>query len=232
LLTAFVRAVKQLGDPAIRRVLWISLGLSLLTFLLLWSGVGYLLTHTVFFKIGWLDTAIDVLGGFATLFLSWLLFPAVVSITIGFFLEAVAAAVERRHYPDLPPVRSQPLEEVLASSVKLFGVMLLLNLIMLPFLLIPPLFPFVFYGVNGYLLGREYFELVAFRRLDPVRARLLRRRHGRTLFTAGVLIAFLLTIPIINLLTPLIGTSAMVHVFERIRRETRGQLAPHSMSQA
>jgi CysZ protein len=223
LLTALFKAIRQLGDPAIRRVLWISLGLSLLTFVLLWAGVGYLLTKTTLFQIGWLDTAIDVLGGFATLALSWLLFPAVVSTTTGFFLEGVADAVERRHYPDLPPVRSQPLEEVLSSSLKFFGVMLLLNLIMLPFLLMPPLFPFVFYSVNGYLLGREYFDLVAVRRIDALQARSLRRRHGRTLFAAGVLIAFLLTIPIVNLLAPLIGTSVMVHVFERIRREPTGQ---------
>jgi CysZ protein len=225
MLTALFKAIGQLGDPAIRRVLWISLGLSLLTFVLLWAGVGYLLTQTTFFQIGWLDTAIDVLGGFATLALSWLLFPAVVSTTTGFFLEGVAEAVERRHYPDLPPVRSQPLEEVLSSIIKFFGVTLLLNLIMLPFLMIPPLFPFVFYSVNGYLLGREYFDLVAVRRLDPPRARSLRRRHWRTVFTAGVLIVFLLTIPIVNLLAPLIGTAVMVHVFERIRHEPKGQLA-------
>jgi uncharacterized protein involved in cysteine biosynthesis len=95
----------------------------------------------------------------------------------------------------------------------------LLNLILLLFLLIPPVFPFVFYGVNGYLLGREYFELVAARRLDPAEARSLRRRHGRTLFIAGVLIAFLLTIPFVNLVAPLVGTAAMVHLFETIRHE-------------
>ena len=219
MLAAFVKAIEQLGDPAIRRVLWISVGLSLLVFALVWTGVGYLLSRTTFFQIGWLDTAIDVLGGFATLAVSWLLFPAVVSTTTGFFLEGVADAVERRHYPNLPPPRSQPLEEVVASAVKFFGLMLLLNLILLPFLLIPPVFPFVFYGVNGYLLGREYFELVAARRLDPIEARSLRRRHGRTLFIAGVLIAFLLTIPFVNLLAPLVGTAVMVHLFETMRHE-------------
>ena len=203
-----------MGDPAIRRVLWISLGLSLLVFALLWIGIGYLLSRTTIFEIGWLETAMDVLGGFATLALSWLLFPAVVSTTTGFLLEGVAEAVERRHYPDLSPARNQPLEEVLTSSVKVFSILLLLNLVVLAFLLIPPLFPFVFYTVNGYLLGREYFDLVATCRLDPSQVRMLRRRHGRTLLIAGLLIAFLLTIPIVNLLAPLIGTAVMVHVFE------------------
>jgi CysZ protein len=224
-LAAFVKAIEQLGDPAIRRVLWVSLGLSVLAFALVWAGVGYLLTQTTVFQIGWLDTAIDVLGGFATLALSWLLFPAVVSTTTGFFLEGVADAVERRHYPNLPPARTQPLQEIFASTAKFFGLMLLLNLILLPVLLIPPVFPFVFYGINGYLLGREYFELVAARRLDPVERRSLRRRHGRTLFIAGMLIAFLLTVPIVNLIAPLVGTAAMVHLFEAIRHEARSASA-------
>ena len=226
MLAAFVKAIKQLGDPAVRRVLWVSVGLSVLVFALVWTGVAYLLMRTTFFQIGWLDTAIDVLGGFATLAVSWLLFPAVVSTTTGFFLEGVADAVESRHYPNLPQVRSQPLEEAVASAVKFFGLMLLLNLILLPFLLIPPVFPFVFYGVNGYLLGREYFDLVAARRLDPVEARTLRRRHGRTLFIAGVLIALLLTIPFVNLAAPLVATAAMVHLFEAIRHEAWGAPAP------
>jgi CysZ protein len=226
LLAAFVKAIEQLGDPAVRRVLWVSVGFSVLAFALVWTGVGYLLTRTTFFHVGWLDTVIDVLGGFAVLAVSWLLFPAVVSTTTGFFLEDVADVVERRHYPNLPPVRSQPLEEAFASEVKFFGVMLSLNLILLPFLLIPPVFPFVFYGINGYLLGREYFDLVAARRLDRIEARSLRRRHGRTLFIAGVLIALLLTIPLVNLVAPLVGTAAMVHLFETARRETWGAPVP------
>ena len=99
MLAAFLKAVKQLGDPAIRRVLWISLGLSLLVFLLLWTGVGYLLSRTSFFQIGWIDTAVDVLGGFATLALSWLLFPAVMLATaagVGLLTERVTLSLDGR----------------------------------------------------------------------------------------------------------------------------------------
>lgn len=215
---AFAKAVRQLGDPAIRRPLWISIGLSLLVFLAVWLGVGWALAHVTLFQTGWLDAAIDVLGGLATLAVSWFLFPTVVSTTTGFFLDDVAAAVERRHYPHLPPTRPQPLAEILASSGKLFAIMLVLNIVALLFLLVPPVFPFVFYGANGYLLGREYFEVVAARRLDPLAARTLRRQHARTIFAAGVLLALLLTIPVVNLLAPLIGTAAMVHLFARIQQ--------------
>ena len=93
-----------------------------------------------------------------------------------------------------------------------------LNIVLLPFLLIPPVFPFVFYGVNGYLLGREYFELVALRRLGAREARALRLARRGPLILAGALVAVLLTIPVVNLVAPVVATAAMVHLFEAWRR--------------
>lgn len=216
MLAAFAKAFEQLADPALRRVLWIGVGIAAALFILLWIGIGWLLANTTFFQTGWLEAVVEVLGGVATLVLSWLLFPAVVSTTTGFLLDGAADAVEHRHYPHLSPPRTQPLEEVVVQSAKFFVVLLLLNVVALVFLLLPPLYPVVFLAVNGYLLGREYFELVAARRLDPDEVRALRRRNGKRLFVAGVLIALLLTIPFVNLLAPLIGTAAMVHLFHSL----------------
>ena len=95
--------------------------------------------------------------------------------------------------------------------------MVVLNLVMLVFLLIPPLFPFVFYGVNGYLLGREFFELVALRRIGLEEVRNLRKAHRGRLFLAGIVIAFLFTVPGLNLVAPVIATAVMVHLFEDFR---------------
>jgi uncharacterized protein involved in cysteine biosynthesis len=213
-IKAFSKAIGQFGDPNIRRVVWISVGASAAIFALLWLGVGFLLTDTSFFDIGWLETAIDVLGGLATLVITWLLFPAVVSATVGFLLDRVADAVEEKHYPHLPEVRETPMGEIISTTLRFLAIMVGLNLVILVFLLFPPLFPFVFYGVNGYLLGREYFELVALRRLEPSEAKALRKRHQGTLFVAGVATAFVLTVPIVNLLAPIIATAAMVHLLE------------------
>ena len=85
------------------------------------------------------------------------------------------------------------------------------------FLLVPPVFPFVFYAVNGYLLSWEYFELVAHRRMQLAEAKALRKTHQGQLFFIGVVIAILLTIPLINLLTPVVATASMVHLFESWR---------------
>jgi uncharacterized protein involved in cysteine biosynthesis len=76
----------------------------------------------------------------------------------------------------------------------------------------------VFYGLNGYLLGREYFETVALRRLDPKRASELRRREKWRVFLAGVIITLLLTVPFLNLIAPVIATAFMLHLFESVRR--------------
>lgn len=218
MFSAFTKAIEQLSEPATRRVLGISIATSIGVFIALLAVVFFLLTKTALFSIGWLDAAVDLLGGIAVLVLTWLLFPAVVSACVGLYLDRVADAVEARHYPHLPPPREMPLGEVIATTIKFFGVMVGMNLIVLVFLLFPPVFPFVFYSVNGYLLGREYFELVASRRMDVTEVRAQRWAHRWAVFAAGLLIALLLTVPLVNLIAPIIGTAAMVHLAEKWRR--------------
>ncbi|NJO55726.1 MAG: hypothetical protein HC834_04475 [Rhodospirillales bacterium] len=213
MLQAFVKAIEQIGDPALRRIVLKGLLFAVGVFALLWGGVTVVLTQTTIFQTGWLDSVIDVLGGVATLALTWLLFPAVVTAIMGIFLDDAADAVERRHYPQLMPPRRQSIQEIILNSAAFLGITVLLNLLALPFLLIAPVFPFVFYGVNGYLLGREYFEVVALRRLDPLTAKRYRRTHRLRVFLAGLVIAFLFTIPVINFVAPVIATAAMAHLF-------------------
>ena len=211
---AFAKGIGQLGDQPTRRLLWISIGLAIAVFMVLWVLVGWLLSATAVSEIGWIESIVDTLGWIATLLFTWLLFPAVVSAGIGFLLDRVADCVEARHYSHLPPARDIGVGEVIVTTAKFLAVLVALNLLTMVFLLFPPVFPFVFYAVNGYLLSREYFELVASRRLDPADALRLRKAHGGTLFVAGIVIAFLLTVPIVNLLAPIIATAAMVHLFE------------------
>lgn len=213
MLKAFGKAVEQLQDRALRRIVWRGLLFAAVVFALLWGGVYLLLSHTSVFQTGWLDAVIDVLGGLATLVLTWLFFPAVVTSIMGIFLDDAVDAVEKRHYANLPLPRRQSIQEIILNSLKFLAVTVALNVVALLFLLFPPVFPFVFYGINGYLLGREYFEVVALRRLDPATAARFRRGHQLTVFLAGLVIAFLLTLPIVNLLAPVIGTAAMVHLF-------------------
>jgi len=189
-------------------------------------GLGVLLWFVVvrlhLFSWAWLETLVEWGSGFAIAVLMILLFPAAVSATIGLFLEAVAGAVESRHYPGLAPPRAQSIREAIGSGFKFALVAILLNLVVLPVYIVgiflPPLNFFVFYGLNGYLLGREYYETVALRRLDPRLAREVRRRNSWRVFVGGVVITLMLTVPILNLIAPVIATAFMVHIFESIRR--------------
>lgn len=218
MFSVFGKGISQLSDRRTRKVLWLSIAAAMAVIAVLWAGIGALLTMTALFEIGWLETAVDLLGGLATLVLTWFLFPGVISAVIGLFLEDIAAAVEARHYPDLPEAQGLPAMKAALVCVRYLGAVIVLNVLALFFLIFPPVFPFVFYGVNGYLLSREYFELVALRRMGPVEARALRKANGGRLFVAGVIITLLLTVPVINLLAPVVATAAMVHLFEDCRK--------------
>lgn len=222
MFAAFLKAFGQLADGTTRRLIWLSLGAAIAVFAALWLTIGTAIESTELFASGWLETIVDVLGWAATLVLTWFLFPAVFTVIASLFLERVAGATEARHYADLPEAPGARLGAALGATAGFLAAMVVLNLVMLIFLLIPPLFPFVFYGVNGYLLGREFFELVALRRIGLEEVRHLRKAHRGRLFLAGIVIAFLFTVPGLNLVAPVIATAAMVHLFENFRRMPPG----------
>lgn len=215
---ALSKAIAQLGDRRILSVLLASIALAIAVFAALWLGIWFLLTRTAISDQAWIETTLDVLGGLATLALTWLLFPIVVSAWVALFLDRVATAVEQRHYPELPPAPGLPLATALLASLRFLVVALTLNVLLLVLLLLPPAYPVAYYLLNGYLLGREYFELVALRRLDPIAARRLRARHGTELLLTGAGMAFALTIPLVAFVVPVVATAMLVHRYETWRR--------------
>jgi uncharacterized protein involved in cysteine biosynthesis len=234
LVVALGRALRQISDPRFQRVLWRSIVISVATFAATWVAAWFAVRWGVDALVGrvqgstdgfWsqlLAYAAEATGLVAVLFASFLLFPAVVATVMSLLLDDVAQAVEDRYYPDLPAPRHQPWAEIAADGARFAGITVALNLVLLPLylvlLFVPPLNLFVFYGINGYLLSREYFEQVAVRRLGSASARSLRRAHRAALLLAGVVIALLLTVPVVNILMPMVATGFMVHLFERYRR--------------
>lgn len=231
MIAQFMKAAAQLDDPRLRRVLWLGILLSLLVFIGLWAGLWWLsavLPLDAVPGVQWLaDTlgaAFDWLAGLLfvgmLLLLTLMLFPAVITVIVGFFLDQVADAVEARHYPGLPAPRPVSVPETVVSSARFALVVLAVNMLALPLyvllLFVPPMNLVLFYLVNGYLISREYFEMVAQRRLDPPAASRLRRGHRGRLQLAGMLLTLLMTIPLVNLLTPVLGTAFMVHVFQSL----------------
>jgi CysZ protein len=219
IVTGFIRALAALTAPQLQRVVALSLGAAAMTFALLWAVVGLAVYESVRFAWRPLDWVVDLLGGLAALGLTWLLFPAVVTLIIGFFVERIAVTVERMDYPGRGPPRRQPLVEIGAVMLRLTGLTLALNLLALPlYLLVPGINLVLFLALNGYLFGRGYFEVVALRRLDATAARALRNRFAGRIFLGGVLIAALFMLPLVNLVAPVIATVFMVHVFEALPR--------------
>ena len=221
---ALAKAFAQLDDPRLQRILLLGLGLALAVLLGLGVVLWFAVVQLHLFSWGWLETAFEIGSGLIIGILLWLLFPAAVSATIGLYLEGVAEAVEDRHYRGLPPAAGQSVGAAIRSGLRFALVAIMLNLaalfvyLIFTLVLLPFLNPFVFYALNGYLFGREYYEIVALRRLDEKRAGELRRRNNGRIFLAGVVIALMLTVPLLNLIAPVIATAFMVHIFETIRR--------------
>lgn len=223
MISALFKAFAQLSDPSLHRVVRLGILGALAAYLALAAAVWFTLTQVRFFAEPWADIGTDVAIGLAAAVLPILFFPALATTIMGVMLDSVADAVEARHYPELNWPRPQKWSEILLTTLRFLAVMVLVNLAALPLYL-----ALLFTGfavvlavvVNGYLLGREYFELVAFRRMEPKQARLTFRHNLGRLWLAGAVIAILFSVPLVNLLAPVIGTAFMVHLFQSLRRQT------------
>lgn len=225
IFAAFGLALGQLGDRRFRRVLLLGVALALVLLVAVYTAFLQLLWWLTpdSFEIPLVGpvTGIETILGWASLLLmlglSIFLMMPVASAFTGFFLEDVADAVEDRHYPYLPPATALPWADALRQSVNFLGLVIAVNvgaLFLYPFA--GPLIPVLFWAVNGFLLGREYFTMVALRRLPPAEAAALRSRYSGTIWLAGTLMAAPLSVPIVNLVIPVLGAATFTHLFHRM----------------
>jgi uncharacterized protein involved in cysteine biosynthesis len=214
MIRAFSRALSQLADPALLGVVLISALGAAAVLAASWFGVGAALAHFRLFETGWLDWLARIGAGVTALIATLALYGAIAALIASLMSERVARAVDRRFYPDLPPPRRQSAGEQVGTGLSFLGATILINLLALPLYWIWGANVIVFLIVNGYLLGREYFELVALRRLDRVMAARLRRAHPLRVTLGGMVIAALSFLPLANLLTPVFATAFMLHLFQ------------------
>ncbi|MCB1369345.1 MAG: EI24 domain-containing protein [Rhodobacteraceae bacterium] len=221
----FGRAVAQLRDPRFLGVLLKALAITViglaLVFWAVMAGLGWILPESV--ALPWIGPVrfLDDLASLAAvglmLVLSVVLMVPTAAAVVGFFLEEVAEAVEAEHYPELAPVAGPGLSAQIGDGLRFFALVVAVNLAALVvYLLLPPLAPFVFWLVNGFLLGREYFQLVAMRRLGPEGAARLRRANAGRIWLAGTAMAVPLSVPVLNLLVPILGVAVFTHQFHRL----------------
>lgn len=224
----FMRALGQLGDPRFRRVLLLGIGLTLALLIAVYAGFLWVIQSFTPEMIN--IPFVGPVSGLGTL-LSWgsalfmiglsvFLMMPVASAFTSMFLDDVAQAVEDRHYPDLPAATRIGFGDAAIDTLNFFALLIAVNVLALMlYAFAGPFIPVVFWAVNGLLLGREYFTLVAARRLGRKEAKAMRKRHWGAVWWAGSLMAAPLSIPLINLLIPVLGAATFTHMFHRLYRQ-------------
>lgn len=224
-LRALMRGWRDLLRPRILGLALIGMGLTILLFVLLqaavfWAVRRFVPGDLVLPGLGTLDVGSALSWGSLALFplMGLFLMAPVAAGFAGLFAERVADAVEAMHYPDRrggggPDVLDGLLESA-AVVLAILGVAAL-SLILTPFL--GPLAPVLLFGANGWLLGREFFQMAARRHLDAPQATALRRANGVRVTMAGVLVALALVVPVVNIAVPLLAAAAFTHLFHLIR---------------
>jgi uncharacterized protein involved in cysteine biosynthesis len=224
MIRAFELAVRQLGDPKLRGVIWWSLALSIvlqvaIAMLVLW------VLPSPHLEWHWLNEVIAWLSGAGVIVLALIFFPASFGIVISVFMEQIADIVESEHYPALGPARGIPIWTGIWTGVAFLLAVIAINLVMLPLyvvaIFVVGLGAVLFYAINGWLTARLYYEQVALRRLPPAEVKAWRRANWGVLWLTGIVIVFLGTIPIVNLIVPVLGVAAMVHVAQTLTPPTR-----------
>lgn len=237
ILTSAALVLRDVVSPPFRAALWKVLGLTVLALIGLWFGARAL-AETVLIPFfarftpdmpAWVENAgtfAGIAAGIALAFLMAYLIAPIGAVIAGLFLDDVAAAVEAGSYPEAPAGRALPFVRGMVLSARFFGIVVLGNLLAFALLLVPGVNLVAFVAVNGYLIGREYFEFAALRYRPEAEAKALRARHGGTVFLAGLLVAAVLAVPILNLAAPLFAASLMVHLHQRISRKEGLTLIP------
>jgi uncharacterized protein involved in cysteine biosynthesis len=227
------KALAQIFTAPFRRVLLKSVGLALLILIVLGIALHRLIavlgaqgvdwatgvwgTQWLWNFLLWIISFAAGLGIFAG---AVFLMPAVTAFVGTFFADEIAELVEREHYSNAPPGRAVSFGRALAEGAKTALLAIAVYLAAAPFLLIAGLGFIVMFLANAYLLGREYFLLAAMRFRPPAEAKALRRERRADVFLAGLIVAFVVSVPVVNLITPLFATALMVHVHKRLSAGT------------
>jgi uncharacterized protein involved in cysteine biosynthesis len=231
MLDAALKALSQILSPPMRAILWKSVGLALVLIVVVAVSLQRLLSWFAGSGEVWAEAALG--PGFHTplVILSWFvsiaaglgivvgalfLMPAITSLVASVFVDDVADIVEREHYPAERPGAALPVGRAMLEGGKTALLTVLVYLVALPFVFFAGIGVIAFFVATAWLLGREYFELAAMRFRTPEEAKLMRRQNAALVFAAGAVIAAFVSIPIVNLATPLFGMAFMVHVHKRL----------------
>lgn len=225
IFSSFFMALGQLGDSRFRRVMLLGVILALALLAAVYAGFLYLIESFApgsveipfVGPIGGIDTLLGWGSFFLMLGLSVFLMVPVASAFSGLFLEDITDAVEDRHYPNLPPVQPLRLADTVIDSLNFLGLLIAVNVLaVVLYVFAGPFIPVLFWAINGWLLGREYFTLVAMRRIGRQKAKALRSQNSGRIWLAGILMAAPLSVPLVNLVIPVLGVATFTHLYHKI----------------
>jgi CysZ protein len=239
MIEAVVTALAQMFSPPFRAVLLKSIALALLLIVLIAIAFQRLFAWFAFSGENWAETVFGAGAHTPLVILAWLfsvaaalgvlvgsifLMPAVTALVGSFFVDEIALEVEREHYPSEPVGTALRFSRAMLEGCKAALLAIVVYLVALPSLLIAGLGAVIFFIATAYLLGRVYFELAAMRFHSVIDAKSLRKSRQSTVFIAGLFIAAFVSIPIINLATPLFAMALMVHIHKRVMHDQRLRL--------
>ncbi|MFW0777917.1 MAG: EI24 domain-containing protein [Rickettsiales bacterium] len=220
LSSAFTKAVGSLFAPGMIGILLMSLVITITALACFFFGASAFFFWL--FESSWLAW----LGAFGSGIFSWFLFPAIMPIIVNFFDTRIVRLIERHQYPHAQGAIEPPFLPEFLHDARFTLKALLLNLLALPFYLIPVVNLLLFYSLNGYLLGKEFFIMVARQHIPIDDAVALHKRHTRTASLAGTGLAIAATIPIINLFAPIWGIAVMTHLYHAINDTPKAEILP------
>jgi CysZ protein len=219
MLEAALRAFRDTFSPDFRKVLWKALGLTIGLFIVILISVQVALSMLVGFSWPWVDTLIAVAAGLGLVAGFFFLMAPVTAMFAGLYLDDIADLVERRDYPRERPGTPLPTAQAVLTGARFGLIVLAVNLALLPTLLLG-IGAVAMVLANAYLLGREYFEIIAMRHMPADEARRLRKENSPRILAAGFIPAFLVVVPFVNIITPIFSTIYFVHIFKRIRADS------------
>lgn len=211
-----IHAFNQMFSRPFRGVLLKTIGLTLLLFIAVAAAGFELLKFAAADFAAWMVTAAGLLAAIIYLVACAFLFPPVTALVASLFLDDVAEIVEREDYPADAPGKPMPVMEAVVQGARFLALVVFVNLMVLLVVLLPGINAIAFFVANGYLLGREYFELAASRFRRRAEVKEFRKSNAGAVFMAGMVIAVFVAVPVLNLMAPLFATIFMVHTHKRL----------------
>jgi CysZ protein len=231
MIDAAAKALAQMFTPALRAVLMKAVGLALILIVIVGIVLQRLLSalatngatwaeqssgfapHAAWSALAWV---LSIMAGLGIVTGALFLMPTITAFVGSFFVDECAEAVEREYYPAEPAGRALPFLRALIEGLKIALLTLLVYFCALPFIFFAGLGVIILFVANSYLLGREYFELAAMRFRPPFEAKAMRKSNASYVFFCGMVIAVFVSIPVVNLATPIFAMAFMVHIHKRM----------------